>query len=143
MTECARLSIFTMPDHLTPEQRSRAMKAVKLKNGSLEMLVQRELRGRGYRFQRNCKMLQGSPDIVFRKHKLAVFIDGDFWHGWRLPSWEDKLSEFWRTKLQANRKRDLRNFRRLRNKGWKVIRLWEHEIYSDLNRCIARICREM
>lgn len=132
-----------MPDHLTPEQRSRAMKAVKLKNGSLELAVQRELQREGYRFQRNCKNLHGSPDIVFREQKLAVFIDGDFWHGWRLPAWENKLSEFWRAKLQANRKRDQRNFRRLRNAGWKVIRLWEHEIHYDLKRCVARICQKL
>jgi DNA mismatch endonuclease (patch repair protein) len=132
-----------MPDHLTPEQRSRAMKAVKLRNGALELLVQRELRRKGLLFQRNCKSLYGSPDIVFRKEKLVVFIDGDFWHGWRIPSWEHKLSEFWRTKLHANRKRDRRNFRRLRREGWTVIRLWEHEIREDLNRCVIRICREL
>jgi len=119
------------------------MKAVKLRNGALELLVQRELRRKGLLFQRNCKSLYGSPDIVFRKEKLVVFIDGDFWHGWRIPSWEHKLSEFWRTKLHANRKRDRRNFRRLRREGWTVIRLWEHEIREDLNRCVIRICREL
>lgn len=119
------------------------MKAVKVKNGSLELVVQHELQRRGYRFQRNYKNLHGSPDIVFREQKLAVFIDGDFWHGWRLPAWENKLSEFWRAKLQANRKRDQRNFRRLRNAGWKVIRLWEHEIRSDLKRCVVRICQNL
>ncbi len=67
-----------MPDHLTPAQRSRAMKHVKLKDGSLEKLVQRELRTRGLRFQRHVRSLPGRPDIVFRKAKLAVFVDGDF-----------------------------------------------------------------
>src|SRR5579884_201671 len=132
-----------MPDHLTPEQRSRAMKAVKLKNGSLELLVQMELRKMGLRFQRNCKTLCGSPDIVFRSQRVAVFIDGDFWHGWRLPAWEHKLSAFWRLKLYANRKRDQRNFRRLRADGWRVVRLWEHEIRADLNGCVFRICQEL
>jgi DNA mismatch endonuclease (patch repair protein) len=132
-----------MPDHLTPEQRSRAMKSVKLKDGVLEVMVQKALRRLGYRFQRNCKNLHGSPDIVFRKESVAVFIDGDFWHGWRLSKWEHKLSEFWRVKLYANRKRDQRNFRRLRSEGWRVIRLWEHEILSDLDRCIDRVCREL
>ena len=132
-----------MPDHLTPEQRSRAMKAVKLRNGALELLVQRELRRKGLRFQRNCKSLHGSPDIVFRREKLVIFIDGDFWHGWRLPSWEHKLSEFWRTKLHTNRKRDQRNFRCLRREGWTVVRLWGHQIQEDLSRCVARICQEL
>jgi DNA mismatch endonuclease (patch repair protein) len=119
------------------------MKSVKLKGGSLELLVQRELRKLGLRFQQNYRELIGTPDIVFRKKKVAIFIDGDFWHGWRLPAWDHKLSEFWRSKLRANRKRDQRNFRRLRAANWTVIRLWEHEIRSDIGRCIDRISRAL
>src|SRR5437879_13555036 len=132
-----------MPDHMTPDQRSRAMKSVKLKDGPLERLIQRELRKIGLRFQRNYKRLEGSPDIVFLKKKVAIFIDGDFWHGWRLPSWEHNLSEFWKSKLRANRRRDQRNFRRLRAAEWTVIRLWEHEIRSQKDRCIVRILRAL
>ena len=115
------------------------MKRVKLKNGSLEKLVQRELWARGLRFQRHVKTLAGRPDIVFRKEKVAVFVDGDFWHGWRLPVWEHKLSPFWRDKLRANRVRDQRNFRRLRALGWRVIRLWQHDILADVAACIERV----
>lgn len=132
-----------MPDHMTRDQRSRAMKAVKLKGGGLERLVQRELRKTGLRFQRNCQDLKGSPDIVFVEQKVAVFIDGDFWHGWRLPAWEHELSEFWRSKLLANRKRDRRNFRSLRAGGWAVIRLWEHQIRANGSQCVERILREL
>ncbi len=132
-----------MPDRMTPEQRSRAMKLVKLKDGPLELSIQRELRKMGLRFQRNYKRLKGSPDIVFLKKKVAIFIDGDFWHGWRLPAWEHKLSKFWRSKLRANRRRDQRNFRYLRTAEWTVIRLWEHEIRSDSGRCIDRILRAL
>jgi DNA mismatch endonuclease (patch repair protein) len=128
-----------MPDHMTPAQRSHAMKCVRLKNGPLELAIQRELRRLGLNFSRNYKKLPGSPDIVFAKKKLAIFVDGDFWHGWRLPLWEHKLSNFWKTKLRANRKRDQRNFRRLRANGWKVIRIWEHEILTDCNDCVRRI----
>jgi DNA mismatch endonuclease (patch repair protein) len=117
-----------MPDHMTPVQRSRAMSRVKLMDGPLEALVQGELRARGLRFTCHDKTLPGRPDIVFLRQRVAVFVDGDFWHGWRLPSWEHKLSEFWREKLRANRRRDQRNFRRLRAKGWKVIRIWQHEL---------------
>lgn len=119
------------------------MKRVKLKDGSLEKLVQRELRARGLRFKRHVRALPGSPDIVFPEQKLAVFVDGDFWHGWRLPAWERKLSPFWRDKLRANRARDLRNFRRLRGRGWRVIRLWQHEVLSDCAMCIARVQVEL
>src|SRR6266446_2962811 len=132
-----------MADHMTPDQRSRAMKSVKLKDGPLERLIQGELRKVGLRFRRNDKRLKGSPDIVFPEKKVAVFIDGDFWHGWRLPAWEHKLSEFWRSKLRANRRRDQRNFRRLRAADWTVIRLWEHEIRSDSGKCVDRILRAL
>lgn len=132
-----------MPDHMTPAQRSHAMKSVKLKDGPLESLIRIELRKIGLRFQRNYKKLDGSPDIVFRREKVAVFIDGDFWHGWRLPTWENKLSEFWRSKLRANRRRDKRNFRRLRAADWTVIRIWEHQIRSDRSGCVSRILQAL
>ena len=116
-----------MPDHMTRVQRSRAMSRVKLKNGPLEKLVQRELRVMGVRYRCNNRSLPGSPDIVLTRHRVAIFVDGNFWHGWRLPTWEHKLSAFWRDKLRANRARDQRNFRRLKRLGWRVCRIWEHQ----------------
>jgi DNA mismatch endonuclease, patch repair protein len=128
-----------MPDHLTPEQRSRAMKRVKLKNGSIEKAVQLEFKKRGLAFRRHVRSLPGSPDIVFHREKVAVFVDGNFWHGWRLPAWEHKLTPFWRDKLQTNRARDQRNFRRLRAAGWVVIRLWQHDVKERLQDSIQRV----
>ena len=115
------------------------MKRVKLRNGSLEVIVQRRLRALGYRFHGHDRSIPGSPDIVFKRAKVAVFIDGDFWHGWRLPAWEHKLTAFWKEKLQENRRRDLRNFRRLRGEGWLVVRIWEHQLNRDEDACIQRI----
>ncbi len=132
-----------MADHLTPQQRSRAMKRVRLKNGSLEQVVQRELRAKGIRFRCHVRKLPGRPDIVFPNEYVAVFVDGDFWHGWRLPAWEQKLSRFWREKLHENRKRDQRNFRKLRSCGWRVVRIWQHQIAQDRESCISRIIREL
>lgn len=132
-----------MPDHLTPEQRSQAMSRVRLKDGSLERAVCSGLRRRGLRFKRHIKDLPGTPDIVFPSKKVAVFIDGDFWHGYRLPRWEHKLTPFWLEKIRANRKRDSRNFRKLRYRGWRVIRLWQHQIEKDLEACIDRICEAL
>lgn len=128
-----------MTDRLTPEQRSRAMKRVKLKDGSLEKLVQREFRAAGLRFRRHDRALPGCPDIVFSKERVAVFVDGDFWHGWRLPAWEHKLSRFWRDKIRANRARDQRNFRRLRAAGWAVVRIWQHEILKQPTYFVRRV----
>lgn len=128
-----------MPDHMTPAQRSRAMKRVKLRGGPLERIIHQELRKAGLHFEQNYKGLRGSPDVVFIKEKVAVFIDGDFWHGWRLPAWEHSLTEFWRKKLNENRKRDQRNFRCLRANGWVVIRIWEHQIHRDLRECVEKV----
>jgi DNA mismatch endonuclease (patch repair protein) len=130
-----------MADHLTPEQRSRAMKRVKLKDGPLERSIQNELRARGLKFHRHVRNLPGRPDIVFPKEQVAIFVDGDFWHGYRLPSWEKKLSPFWREKLRTNRKRDRRNFRKLRASEWKVVRIWEHQLKLNVRSCVERILR--
>ncbi len=133
-----------MADHMTPEQRSHAMKRVKLKNGSLEVIVQNELRTLGMPFMCHDKSLPGCPDIVFPNRRVAVFVDGDFWHGWRLPAWEHRLSKFWRDKLYANRARDQRNFRRLRANGWTVIRVWQHELTrGDGTEYLKRIRRAL
>lgn len=115
------------------------MANVKLHDGPLEMAIRSELHSRGYRFRKHVKSLPGRPDLVFPKAKLAVFIDGDFWHGYRLPCWECRLSDFWRNKLRENRKRDRRNFRRLRVLGWRVIRIWQHQIEHDFEHYISKI----
>ncbi|MDB6123903.1 MAG: Vsr domain protein mismatch repair endonuclease [Pedosphaera sp.] len=128
---------------MTPEQRSRAMAAVKLKNGPLERQIQNQLKSLGLRFRCNVKTLPGSPDIVFRKQKILVFIDGDFWHGYKLSAWEHKLSPFWKEKLHKNRSRDQKNFQKLRYRGWKVIRIWEHQIKKDLSACTHRILQAL
>ncbi len=130
-----------MADHMTPEQQSRAMSRVRLKNGPLEKRVQKELKAMGLRYQSNNRSLPGSPDIVLRGNRVAIFVDGNFWHGWRLPSWEHKLSDFWRNKLRTNRARDQKNFRRLRRLGWRVCRIWEHQA-KDSDR-LTRILRTL
>ncbi|MGO9246461.1 MAG: very short patch repair endonuclease [Verrucomicrobiia bacterium] len=132
-----------MVDHLTPEQRSRAMKRVKLRDGPLERLIQNELRARGLKFRRHLRNLPGRPDIVFPREKLAIFVDGDFWHGYRLQSWERKLTPFWREKLRANRERDRKNFRKLRSNQWKVIRIWEHQLKRDPSSCVERVLQSL
>lgn len=128
-----------MSDNLTPEQRSYCMSRVKGKDTGLEKKVRSELHRRGLRFRKHVKDLPGRPDVVFPGAKVAVFIDGDFWHGYRFPEWEQKLSAFWREKIKKNMERDARNFRDLRGMGWHVIRLWQHEIEEDLEACIAKI----
>jgi len=128
-----------MADNLTREQRSYCMSRIKGKDTGLEMQVRSGLHRKGLRFRKHVKELPGKPDIVFSKARVAVFVDGDFWHGYRFSFWEDKISDFWKKKISKNRERDIRNRRLLREKGWLVIRFWQHEIKGDFESCINRI----
>ena len=85
------------------------------------------------------RALPGTPDVVFPRQRVAVFVDGDFWHGYRLPAWEQGLKPYWREKIRRNRRRDRRNVARLRKLGWTVIRVWEHDVQRDLAGVAARI----
>ena len=115
------------------------MSRIKGKDTRLEVRVRSELHRRGLRFRKHVKCLPGKPDIVFAGAKVAVFTDGDFWHGYRFPSWEHKVSDFWKEKIYKNRERDAKTHRLLREMGWKVVRLWQHEIEKDFGVSINRI----
>jgi DNA mismatch endonuclease (patch repair protein) len=128
-----------MPDNLTSQQRRYCMSRVRGKDTGLERLVRSELHKEGYRFRKHLNSLPGKPDIVFSRQKVAVFIDGDFWHGYHFPTWKDSLSPFWQGKISKTRLRDQQNFRKLRKEGWIVIRIWQHQIKRDLGACIDRI----
>ena len=102
----------------------------------------------GLQFLANVASLPGCPDLVFEREKVAVFADGDFWHGRNLAQRIARLSrghnsEYWIRKIQLNVARDRRVRRQLRALGWHVIRIWESEIHSHLDRATARIVREL
>ena len=126
-----------MADVMTPEQRSRCMAAIKGKDTKPEMIVRKYLFSRGLRYRVNNRKLPGSPDIVLKKYKTVVFIDGCFWHGhegckyYRLPKTN---VDFWRHKIAMNIARDYANCVDLRLAGWKVIRVWECDIKTKVNR---------
>lgn len=126
-------------DIMSAEMRSKVMSRIKDKNTSPERIIFAILEQHGISFSKHVKDLPGRPDIVFTQAKVAVFLDGDFWHGWRFPLWEHKLSEKWREKIAATRKRDQRNFRKLRRLGWKVLRIWEHKIERVPEKCVEQI----
>jgi DNA mismatch endonuclease (patch repair protein) len=130
-----------MPDNLTKKQRSYCMSRVRVRDTDLEIAMRSELSRRGLRFRKNVTTLPGKPDVVFPLVKVAVFLDGDFWHGYRFPVWEKTLSQFWKVKISKNRQRDRRNFRKLRKSGWKVVRIWQHQIEKDMESCINRAVR--
>ncbi|MBX3217143.1 MAG: very short patch repair endonuclease [Labilithrix sp.] len=119
-------------DNLTKAQRSYCMSRVRSANTDLEAVVRSGLHQRGLRFRKHLRSLPGSPDIVFGPAKVVVFVDGDFWHGYRFPRWRHTLSPFWQDKIDVNRSRDKRNFARLRRQGWLVIRIWQHDVKRNL-----------
>jgi DNA mismatch endonuclease (patch repair protein) len=115
------------------------MAQIRGRNTRPELTIFAALEESGIPFERHLADLPGRPDVAFPKARLVVFIDGDFWHGWRFPLWQHKLSEKWQDKIAATRQRDQRNFRRLRQLGWKVVRLWEHQIETSPAKCLNRI----
>lgn len=128
----------------TPEQTYRIMSAVKSKDTKPEMLLRKALWKHNFRYRVNFKKLPGKPDIVLTKAKIAVFCDGDFWHGhnWVLrgmSSLEEELSkysDFWRDKILRNVKHDVDITELLEQQGWKVIRFWESDIKDNVEKCV-------
>lgn len=115
------------------------MSRIRGRNTKVELVVRKELHRRGYRFRVNAAWLVGKPDIVFTRFRLAIFVDGDFWHGWKFDQWSQKLAPYWREKISENITRDLRNRALLRREGWTVMHLWEHDVNKNMERCIQRI----
>lgn len=91
-------------------------------------------------FIKNDKSIKGKPDLAFHDQKICVFIDSDFWHGWQYPRWKQLLkNDFWREKIEKNRKRDKNTTQYLQRHGWTVIRIWEHSLNKDFSKEITRI----
>ena len=114
---------------------------VRSQDTGIELAVRRAVHARGLRFRKNVRGLPGTPDIVFAGPKVVVFVDGDFWHGWRFPAWRDKLTPYWKNKIERTRRRDQRNFAQLRRRGWLVLRIWEHDVLGDIEEVAERIER--
>lgn len=124
---------------LTPEQIRRRMANVRQKDTDIETALRSALHRRGLRFRKNVKGLPGSPDIVFARARLVVFVDGDFWHGWKFDEATSKLKPFWRDKVAANIRRDQRNVAELEELGWRVVRVWEHDVKRRLDTVVSSI----
>ena len=127
-------------DTRTPDQRRRIMKAVKTKNTGPELVVRKALTSLGYRYRLHRKDLPGSPDIAMIGRKKAIFVHGCFWHGHECQKGKAPKSklEYWGPKLKANRDRDERKARELRDLGWSVLTVWQCEL-QDLESLRARL----
>jgi DNA mismatch endonuclease (patch repair protein) len=128
-----------MADNKTKAQRSYNMSRIRGMDTAPELAVRRAAYTRGLRYRTHNMKLPGRPDMVFAGIRVLVFIDGDFWHGWQFPRWRSRLSPFWQAKIERNRKRDVRNFAKLRRAGWTIVRIWEHDVHRDLAGCVDRI----
>lgn len=131
-------------DNLSKEQRHKNMQNIKSKNTSIELLLRKALWHKGYRYRKNYKELPGTPDIVLTQHKIAIFCDGEFFHGkdWevlrpRIESGDN--SKYWLKKISRNMERDSEIDKQLLFLGWTVIRFWGKDIKKDVDGCIKVI----
>lgn len=125
-------------DKLTKEQRRRNMQAVKSSGSKIELALGKALWNKGYRYRKNNKKVFGKPDFTFKKYKIAIFVDGEFWHGknWEIKKYDHKSNQkFWYAKIERNIKRDKEVNQELRKQGWIVLRFWGKEIQKDLVTC--------
>ena len=129
-------------DNLTEKQRKKCMKAITSKDTKIEVMLRKSLWHKGYRYRKNYKKLLGKPDIVFWRKKIAIFCDGDFWHGYDWENRKNNIStnkNYWLNKIEKNIERDKKNTKKLEEKGWKVLRFWGHEIKNNLDKCVKII----
>lgn len=124
---------------MDPATRSRVMSRIRGRDTGPERIAAAMLADAGLNAEAQARDLAGRPDFVLRELKVAVFVDGAFWHGWRFHDWRHKLSEKWEAKIDATRKRDRRNHLALRRSGWKVVRLWDFELEEHPRRCLKRV----
>lgn len=131
-------------DNLTSEQRRKNMQNIRSKGTSPELAVMRELKRRKIYFASHVDSIIGKPDIVFRRKRVAVFIDSDFWHGHPTRCIMPQTNiNYWTAKIARNRKRDKEVSRCLKQDGWKIIRLWEFDVRNRFDKCIQKILNEL
>lgn len=129
-------------DNLTSVQRSTIMRAIHSTNTKEEVRLAKALWHLGYRYRKNNRKVFGTPDLTFKKLRIALFVDSEFFHG---KDWETKKNrfksnpEFWHKKIERNMQRDKEVNNYLMEQGWTIIRLWSTEIKNNLEDCIAKI----
>ena len=122
------------------------MSKVRLKNGKAETILAKRLWHEGYRYRRNYKKLPGSPDIALTTCRVAVFVDGEFWHG---ENWEERKAklkhnrEYWIEKIEENMARDKRVDAQLQEMGWTTIHFWEKQVLKKTDECVQEIIKQL
>lgn len=132
-------------DKLTPEQRKKCMQSNKSKGTKPELVLAKAMWALGLRYRKNSGSIFGKPDFSFKKYKVAVFVDGEFWHG---KDWEQRKAEikgnreFWIAKIERNIRRDMEVTGRLKAEGWTVLRFWSNDIVKNAG-CHAEKVKEI
>ena len=134
-----------MTDVLTKEQRKKNMQHIRSKDTKAEILLRKSLWKKGVRYRKNYVRLPGKPDIAITKHRIAIFVDGDFWHA---RGHEERPGEqiatnknFWSSKLKRNVERDRYVNELLLEQGWLVLRFWESDIKASFDTCVKTILK--
>ena len=130
----------------TTPQRSKIMSKIRGKNTKPEMAFRKALWAAGYRYRIDYKKLMGKPDIVLKKYRTAIFIDGEFWHGYQ---WEERKAkiksnrEFWIPKIERNIQRDAEVNQELQRLGYTVFRFWQKEVDKNLEECLKTVINHL
>ncbi|MFC4095893.1 very short patch repair endonuclease [Euzebyella saccharophila] len=126
----------------TTPKRSKIMSKIRGKNTKPELAFRKALYAAGYRYRVDYKKLIGKPDIVLKKYRTVIFIDGEYWHGFNWEERKPKIKtnrEFWIAKIERNMQRDAEVNEELDRQGYKVFRFWETEIKKELDRCLKEV----
>ena len=126
----------------TSPEISKRMSHVKTKKNSAEVMLAKSLWHKGYRYRLNYKELPGSPDIALTKYRIAIFIDGEFWHGKDFEQRKTKLKnnkDYWIEKIQENIDRDLKNDKLLRQMEWYPIHFLSNDVIKYCNQCVEEV----
>lgn len=132
-------------DKLTPEQRKKCMQSNKSTGTKPELVLAKAMWALGLRYRKNSRSIFGKPDFSFKKYKVAVFVDGEFWHG---KDWEQRKAEikgnreFWIAKIERNIRRDMEVTGRLKAEGWTVLRFWSNDVVKNAG-CHAEKVKEI
>lgn len=133
-----------MADVFSKQKRSEIMSRIRGRDTKLETdflkLLSAHLYPKGYRYRKHHKALPGKPDVVFTKQKVAIFLDGNFWHGYRFQKNKKRLpKKYWLEKIERNIERDKKINRELKRSNWRVLRFWEHQIKKSPKTVLEKI----
>jgi DNA mismatch endonuclease (patch repair protein) len=131
-----------MVDVFDKQTRSKIMSKIRSKNTEPEKLLFSALKKAKICFRKHSRM-RGRPDAVIPKGKLVIFVDGDFWHGYKLRKRSVPMPDYWELKIRRNMARDKAVTKALRDMGWRVIRLWEHEMLKSVDKCVKKVLKAM